>query len=53
VLEKLSWDEHLVFNIGVVALAAIAIMIYPKDILLQWKQGNAENLEQSRQSVLH
>ena len=48
VLEKLNWNEHLVFNICVVALIAIAILIYPKDILLQWKQGNAENLEESR-----
>jgi uncharacterized membrane protein YphA (DoxX/SURF4 family) len=44
VLEKLSWDEHLVFNIGCVLLSAVAIVVYPKDILLQWEQGNAENL---------
>lgn len=44
VLEKLSWDQHLVFNIGFVALASIAIVVYPKDILLQWEQENAENL---------
>jgi uncharacterized membrane protein YphA (DoxX/SURF4 family) len=51
VLEKLTWDEHLVFNIGFVVLATVAILIYPKDILLQWKQGNAENLEESRHNV--
>jgi uncharacterized membrane protein YphA (DoxX/SURF4 family) len=51
VLEKLSWNDHLVFNIAFVALAAVAILIYPKDILLQWKQGNAENLEESRHNV--
>jgi uncharacterized membrane protein YphA (DoxX/SURF4 family) len=51
VLEKLSWDQHLVFNIGFVLLASIAIVIYPKDILLQWKQDNAENLEESRHNV--
>ncbi|MEI9917335.1 MAG: MauE/DoxX family redox-associated membrane protein [Bacteroidota bacterium] len=51
VLEKLSWDEHMVFNIGFVLLASIAIVIYPKDILLQWKQDNAENLEESRHNV--
>ena len=51
VLEKLSWDEHLVFNVGFVMLAAISILIYPKNILLQWKQGNAENLEESRHDV--
>lgn len=51
VLEKMSWDEHLVFNIGFVVLAFVAILIYPKDILLQWKQGNAENLEESRRNV--
>src|ERR1051325_2149346 len=28
VLQKLSWDEHLVFNIGFVMLAAVAIVIY-------------------------
>lgn len=52
VLETLSWNEHLVFNIVFVVLGAIGILLYPKDILLQWKQGNAENLEQSRQDVL-
>lgn len=51
VLEKLSWNEHLVFNIVFVLLGAIAILIYPKDILLQWKQGNAENLEESRRDL--
>jgi uncharacterized membrane protein YphA (DoxX/SURF4 family) len=51
VLEKLSWDEHLVFNVAFVLLASVAIVIYPKDILLQWKQGNAENLEESRHNV--
>lgn len=51
VLEKLSWDQHLAFNIGFVVLSFVAIAIYPKDILLQWKQGNAENLEESRQNV--
>lgn len=51
VLEKLSWDEHLVFNAGFVLLASMAIVIYPKDILLQWKQENAENLEESRHKV--
>jgi uncharacterized membrane protein YphA (DoxX/SURF4 family) len=51
VLEKLSWDQHLVFNVGFVLLASIAIVIYPKDILLQWKQDNAENLEESRHNV--
>jgi hypothetical protein len=49
VLEKLSWNQHLVFNIGFVVLGSVAILIYPKDILLQWKQDNAENLEESRQ----
>jgi len=49
VLEKLSWNQHLVFNIGFVVLGFIAIVIYPKDILLQWKQDKAENLEESRQ----
>lgn len=28
VLEKLSWDQHLVFNIGFVLLGLIAILIY-------------------------
>ena len=51
VLEKLSWNEHLVFNIVFVVLGFISIVIYPKDILLQWKQDNAENLEESRRSV--
>lgn len=51
VLEKLSWNEHLVFNVAFVVLAVVAILIYPKDILLQWKQGNAENLEESRHDV--
>jgi len=51
VLEKLSWNQHLVFNIVFVGLGAISILLYPQDILLQWKQGNAENLEQSRQDV--
>jgi hypothetical protein len=51
VLEKLSWNQHLVFNLVFVALAVIAILLYPKDILLQWKQGNAENLEESRHDV--
>lgn len=51
VLEKLSWNEHLVFNLVFVALGAISILLYPKDILLQWKQGNAENLEESRHDV--
>jgi uncharacterized membrane protein YphA (DoxX/SURF4 family) len=51
VLEKLTWDQHLVFNLVFVVLAFIAIVIYPKDILLQWKQDNAENLEESRRKV--
>lgn len=51
VLEKLSWNEHMVFNIAFVVLSAVAILIYPKNILLQWKQGNAENLEESRHNV--
>lgn len=51
VLEKLSWNEHLVFNLVFVALGATSILLYPKDILLQWKQGNAENLEESRRDV--
>ena len=51
VLEKLSWNEHLVFNVVFVVLGAISILLYPKDILLQWKQGNAENLEESRRDV--
>jgi uncharacterized membrane protein YphA (DoxX/SURF4 family) len=51
VLEKLSWDQHLVFNIAFVVMATIAVVIYPKDILLQWKQENAENLEESRHNV--
>lgn len=51
VLEKLSWNEHLVVNIAFVVLGFVAILIYPKDILLQWKQGNAENLEESRHHV--
>jgi len=51
VLEKLTWNEHLVFNLVFVVLGAISILLYPKDILLQWKQGNAENLEESRHNV--
>ena len=51
VLEKLSWNEHLMFNVVFIVLGAISILLYPKDILLQWKQGNAENLEESRQDV--
>lgn len=51
VLEKLSWNEHLVFNLGFVVLGGISVLIYPKDILLQWKQDNAENLEESRHDV--
>jgi len=51
VLEKLTWNQHLVFNIGFVVLGATAILLYPQNILLQWKQGNAENLEESRQDV--
>lgn len=51
VLSTLNWNEHLVFNIAFAALAAVAILIYPKDILLQWKQDNAENLEESRHDV--
>lgn len=29
VLEKLSWNEHLVVNIGLVLLAALAVLSYP------------------------
>jgi Methylamine utilisation protein MauE len=29
VLQKLSWQEHLVFNIGFTILAAAGIMLYP------------------------
>lgn len=31
VLEKLSWNEHLVFNLVFVALGGMAIMLYPKE----------------------
>jgi uncharacterized membrane protein YphA (DoxX/SURF4 family) len=51
VLEKLTWNQHLMFNIIFVGLGATSILLYPQDILLQWKQGNAENLEESRQDV--
>jgi hypothetical protein len=44
VLERLSWNQHLVFNGVFVVLGFVAIVIYPKDILLQWEQDNAENL---------
>lgn len=30
VLEKLSWNEHLVFNLVFVALGCVAILFYPK-----------------------
>jgi hypothetical protein len=31
VLERLSWNEHLVFNLVFVALGAVAILYYPKE----------------------
>lgn len=31
VLEKLSWNEHLVFNVVFVALGFVAIILYPKE----------------------
>lgn len=31
VLEKLSWNEHLVFNLVFVALGFVAIILYPKE----------------------
>ena len=35
ILEQMSWNAHLWFNIGLVLLAAIAVLIYPrrKDLL--------------------
>jgi hypothetical protein len=56
VLEKLSWNEHLVFNLVFVALGfwpsssirRKSRSRVPEDILLQWKQGVAENLEESK-----
>src|SRR5690606_30720407 len=29
VLEKMSWDQHLLFNIGFVIITVIAILVYP------------------------
>lgn len=29
VLEKMTWDQHLLFNIAFILLSAIAILIYP------------------------
>jgi hypothetical protein len=37
VLSKLSWQTHLVFNIGFMVLAAAGILLYPM-------QGKAEHL---------
>lgn len=31
VLEKLGWNEHLVFNLIFVALGSVAIIFYPKE----------------------
>jgi hypothetical protein len=31
VLEKLSWNDHLIFNLAFVALGAAAILFYPKE----------------------
>lgn len=31
VLEKLSWNEHMVFNLVFVALGIVAIVLYPKE----------------------
>ncbi|MDR6785716.1 putative membrane protein YphA (DoxX/SURF4 family) [Pedobacter africanus] len=39
VLEKLGWPEHLVFNIGFVVLAIIAITLSNKNILLRNESG--------------
>lgn len=31
VLEKMSWNEHLVFNLAFVVMAGVAIVLYPKE----------------------
>jgi uncharacterized membrane protein YphA (DoxX/SURF4 family) len=31
VLQHLSWDQHLVFNLGFVALGALGVILYPPD----------------------
>ena len=35
ILEKMGWKEHLVFNIAFVALAAIAVLVYPQQHKIQ------------------
>src|SRR5438045_1263366 len=33
VLQKMSWNQHLVFNIGFVLLLLMAIILYPKQLV--------------------
>lgn len=39
VLEKLSWNEHLVFNMVFVVLGAVSILMYPKRYSIAMEAG--------------
>jgi uncharacterized membrane protein YphA (DoxX/SURF4 family) len=35
VLEKMTWDQHLLFNIAFIILAALAVLLYPDRTLAE------------------
>jgi len=48
ILQNMTWQQHLVFNIVFVGLGLVAILIYPYEKRAIAIEGEAENLNQSR-----
>ena len=53
ILEKMSWNQHLLFNLGFVVLAVAAILAEPKTISLQLIRGNRKPVNRVGHSINH
>jgi hypothetical protein len=51
ILENMTWGQHLVFNCIFIIIGAIGIMTYPLELRSIAIEGDAENLNQSRQKI--
>lgn len=52
ILQNMTWTQHLIFNFFFVLLAVAGVLIYPNNKRSIAIEGNAENLKQSRQTLI-
>jgi hypothetical protein len=53
ILEKMTWNQHLIFNLAFLVFAATTILADPKTISLQQIRGNRKPVDRVGNSIHH